>query len=157
MLAGEGPLEIFPIVGYCPIVTERQIDHRIAAIKKELAALGPVHPGSLTRQYNVCGSASCRCKTDPAQRHGPYYQLSYAHRRKSTSTFVREVDLAEVEQHLCNYGRLRALVGEWIDLSTERARLIRALRQQPSTGKSPRPKPLSLGIRRRSMRTREAP
>jgi hypothetical protein len=131
-------------------VTEHEIDVRIAAIKRELTAIGPLHPGSISRQYNVCGSASCRCKTDPAQRHGPYYQLSYAHRRKSTSTFVRELDLPEVEQQLRNYERLRALVEEWIDLSTERARLLRALRKQQSTGKIARGKQLSLGIRRRA-------
>jgi len=130
-------------------MTEREIDTRIAAIKTELAALGPLHPGSITRQYNVCGNPTCRCKADPAQRHGPYYQLSYAHRRKSTSSFVREADLAEVEQQLRNYERLRALVEEWVALSTERARLIRALRKQQSTGKNRRPKQLSLKTRRR--------
>lgn len=137
-------------------MTEREIDHRIAAIKTELAALGPLHPGSISRQYNVCGNATCRCKADPAHRHGPYYQLSYGHQRKSTSTFVREPDLAAIEQQLRNYARLRALVDEWIGLSIERARLARALRQQPSTGKNRRRQPLSLDNRRRPMRKRQA-
>jgi len=46
-------------------------------IKAELAALGEMRPGSLSRQYNVCGKPNCRCK-DPQnpQRHGPCYQLS---------------------------------------------------------------------------------
>ena len=129
-------------------MTEREIDKRIAAIKTELAALGPLHPGSITRQYNVCGNPTCRCKADPAQRHGPYYQLSYAHRRKSTSRFIREADLAEVKQQLRNYERLRALVEEWVALSTERARLLRAVRKQQSTGKNRRPQQLSLETRR---------
>jgi hypothetical protein len=131
-------------------MTEREIDKRIAAIKGELAALGPLHPGSISRQYNVCGSPSCRCKADPAQRHGPYYQLSYAYQRKSTSTFVREPDLAEVQQQLRTYERLRALIDEWVALSIERARLRRVLRKQKSTAKIPRPKRLSLGTRRPS-------
>jgi uncharacterized protein DUF6788 len=137
-------------------MTEREIDNRITAIKTELAALGPLHPGSISRQYNVCGNPTCRCKADPAQRHGPYYQLSYGHQRKSTSTFVREPDLAAVEQQLRTYERLRALVDEWIGLSIERARLARALRKQQSTGKSRSEKPLSLDNRRRPMRKRKA-
>jgi hypothetical protein len=128
-------------------MTERQIDQRISTIKKELAGLGPLHPGSISRQYNVCGAPTCRCKTDPANRHGPYYQLSYAHRRRSTSTFVRESDLAEVQYQLRNYERLRVLVDEWIALSTDRARLLRARRKQQSTGKIRSPKQLSLEIR----------
>jgi uncharacterized protein DUF6788 len=137
-------------------MTEREIDNRITAIKHELAALGSLHPGSLSRQYNVCGNPTCRCKADPAQRHGPYYQLSYGHQRKSTSTFVREPELAAVEQQLQNYERLRALVDEWIGLSIERARLARALRKQQSTGKTRRQQPLSLDNRRPPMRKRNA-
>jgi hypothetical protein len=137
-------------------MTEREIDIRISAIKYELLALGPLHPGSITRQYNTCGSPSCRCKSDPAQRHGPYYQLSYGHQRKSSSTFVREPDLAAIEQQLRNYERLRALVDEWVGLSIERARLTRALRKQLSTGKKQSEKPISLGNRGRSMRKRKA-
>jgi len=137
-------------------MTEREIDKRITAIKNELAALGPLHPGSISRQYNVCGNPTCRCKADPAQRHGPYYQLSYGHQRKSTSTFVREPELAAVEQQLRNYERLRALVDEWIGLSIARARLGRALRKQQSTDKIRRQQPLSLDNRRRPMRKRRA-
>jgi hypothetical protein len=97
---------------------------------------------------------NCRCKADPAQRHGPYYQLSYAYRRKSTSTFVREADLAEVEQQLRNYARLRALVDEWVALSTQRARIARALRKRQSTGKNRGAQQLSLEILRPSARKR---
>ena len=136
-------------------MTEREIDNRITAIKHELTALGPLHPGSISRQYNVCGNPTCRCKADPAQRHGPYYQLSYAHQRKSTSTFVREPDLTAVEQQLRNYERLRALVDEWVELSIERARLARALRKQQSTGKNRRKQPSSLDNRRHPMRKRK--
>jgi hypothetical protein len=103
-------------------MTEREIDKPINAIKNELAALGPLHPGSISRQYNVCGNPTCRCTADPAQRHGPYYQLSDAYQRTSTSTFVREPDLAAVEQQRRTYDRLRALVDEWVGLSIERAR-----------------------------------
>jgi hypothetical protein len=131
-------------------MTEREIEHRIAAIKRALCALGPLRPGSLSRQYNVCGNPTCRCKADPPQRHGPYYQLSYTHRRKSSSQFVREPELAEVEQQLRNYERLRTLVDEWIQLGIERARLRRALHQQQSTAKNHRSQRRSLGNRPRA-------
>jgi len=106
-------------------MTEREIERRIAAIKRALTALGPLRPGSISRQYNVCGSPQCRCKADPAQRHGPYYQLSYTHQRKSSSEFVREQDLREVQRQLDTHARLRALVAEWIGLGIQQARLIR--------------------------------
>jgi Family of unknown function (DUF6788) len=110
-------------------MTQREIDRRIAAIKRALVALGPLRPGSISRQYNVCGSATCRCKADPAARHGPYYQLSYTHRRRSSSEFVREQDLDDVQRQLENYERLRALVEEWIALGIQQARLGREARK----------------------------
>jgi len=131
-------------------MTAREIEHRIAAIKRELATLGPLHPGSLSRQYNVCGNPTCRCKADPPQRHGPYYQLSYTHQKKSSSRFVRESDLAAVEQQLRNYERLRALVDEWIGLAIERARPLRALPVKKSTTKNRRSERASLGNPRRT-------
>ena len=112
-------------------MTAREIEQRIAAIKRELGALGPLRPGSLSRQYNVCGNPTCRCKADPPQRHGPYSQLSYTHQRKSSSEFVRAEDLAEVEIQLHNYERLRTLVDEWIGLGLQRARLLREARKRP--------------------------
>ena len=55
--------------------------------KCDLAALGDLRPGSLSIQYNVCGSPGCRCKADPPVKHGPYYQVSYT-RKSSTKPWV---------------------------------------------------------------------
>jgi hypothetical protein len=94
-----------------------QIHQRIRAIKAELSELGPLHPGTLTEQYNVCGTPGCRCK-DPNNpvKHGPYHQLSFTWRGKSTSRFVREPRIELTQQKLANYKRLRELTNEWVGL-----------------------------------------
>jgi len=96
---------------------ERQIEH----LKRQLAALGPMHPGSLSEQYNVCGKPGCRCK-DPQhpQKHGPYYQLSFTWRGKSRTRFVRAERLAGMRQKIANYKHFRELTDEWVDLVVER-------------------------------------
>lgn len=100
-----------------------KIERRIEAIRQRLTHLGPMHPGSLTEQYNVCGKAGCRCK-DPKkpQKHGPYYQLSFTWRGKSTTRFVRLEQVEEMRQKVANYKRFRELVNEWVDLEVERER-----------------------------------
>jgi macrodomain Ter protein organizer (MatP/YcbG family) len=75
--------------------------------------------GSLSEQYNVCGTPGCRCKTSQRHRHGPYYQLSYTRNGKSTTRFVRREALAAVKNQLRNYARLRSLVNRWIDLAIQ--------------------------------------
>ena len=65
---------------------------RIRQIKDMLSQLGPVLPGSLSTQWNVCGKPGCRCK-DPKKprKHGPYYQLSFTVDGKSSSLFVKKL------------------------------------------------------------------
>ena len=100
------------------------IGKNIETVKAELLALGEMRPGSLTRQYNVCGKAKCRCK-DPEnpRRHGPYYKLSYAHKGKFTTQFIRKEVLARVRAELANYKKFRRLSAQWVDLSLKLAKL----------------------------------
>jgi hypothetical protein len=122
--------------------TLEQLDRRIEAIKRALTRLGPLRPGSISRQYNICGTPGCRCKADPPQKHGPYHQLNYTWRSRSRTEFVRDQDLAAATTELANYQRLRALSDQWVELGIERAHVLRALRKPLSTGhnrRSPRP------------------
>jgi hypothetical protein len=129
-----------------------QIDRRIAEIKRALTQLGPLRPGSISRQYNICGTTGCRCKADPPDKHGPYHQLNFTWRGRSHTEFVREQDLAEAAAELDSYQQLRSLSEEWIALGIERARLRRDLRKPKSTAKSRDEKRRSLDNRRRSIR-----
>ena len=97
----------------------RDLRAQIAAIKRELAQLQELRPGSLSRQYNVCGSPGCRCKAKPPQKHGPYYHLSYTRKGKGGTRSVNRADLPLIRTQLANYARLRDLVDRWIDLASE--------------------------------------
>ena len=95
-----------------------RIEARIAQIQSQLQAQGPMRPGSLSRQYNVCGKAGCRCKAPKhPRRHGPYYQLNYVYRGKKTSKFIRREILKQVRTELANYKRFRHLTEQWIGLA----------------------------------------
>lgn len=121
---------------------DRQLNHavgmiqhdpqkRVAEIKRALFELGPLHPGSISEQYNICGTPGCRCK-DPAnpQKHGPYYQLSYGWRGKSSSLFVRPDQVRAMREKVANYKRLQELVKEWVDLAMDMERLERVAQKR---------------------------
>jgi hypothetical protein len=124
------------------------LEAQIETLKQDIVGLGDLRPGKLSQQYNVCGKADCRCKTDPPQKHGPYYQVSFTHNGKSSTQFVREENLAAVQLQLRNYQRLRELMDRWITLGMELSRL----KLQPSEGSrsvSPkRPRGQRVGKRR---------
>ncbi len=98
-------------------VSAESLEKRIQSLKHQISQLGDLRPGALSKQYNICGNPNCRCKADPPVKHGPYYQISFTRHGKSSSQFVREEDLVEVQQQLENYRQLRQLVDEWITLS----------------------------------------
>jgi hypothetical protein len=80
----------------------RALRAQIAAIKRELAQLQELRPGSLSRQYNVCGSPGCRCKAKPPHKHGPYYHLSYTRKGKGGTRSVNRADLIDLASELSN-------------------------------------------------------
>ena len=101
----------------------RSLEGQIAKIKSDLDRLSDLRPGSLSEQYNVCGNPNCRCKDDPPKKHGPYYQLSYTRKGRSSSKFVKKPHVSEVRKQLKNYARLRTLVDRWIERSSELCQL----------------------------------
>src|SRR5437660_12430508 len=90
--------------------TIQNLETQIGRIKTLLQRQGAMRPGSLSRQYNVCGKPGCRCKDrEHPLPHGPYYQLDYAYRGKKPSKFIRREILGQVRTepaHSKRFGRL---------------------------------------------------
>ena len=88
-------------------------EKRIKQIKQEISKLKPFHPGSIKKQFNVCGKAGCKCK-DPKKpiKHGPYYQLSYSCNGKSSTKFIKERDLTQTQIYVDRYKRFKTLINE---------------------------------------------
>lgn len=109
---------------------------RIKEIQKIISKLGEMRPGSVSMQYNVCGNPTCRCKDkENPQKHGPYYQLSYTHKGKSTTEFVKAENVDEIKQQVANFREFKKLTEEWVDLSVK----IAKLRKKEAAKKSKRP------------------
>lgn len=102
--------------------TIQKLEAKIGQIKAQLQNQGPMRPGSISRQFNVCGKPGCCCK-DPKRprRHGPYYQLNYVYRGKKTSRFIRKEALKQVRTELANYKSFRRLTEQWIGLALQAA------------------------------------
>ncbi len=89
-----------------------QIERRIARIKEALSHLGPMRPGSLSRQYK-----------DRKNKTGAYWQISYTRQMKSRTEYVREDWVPEIRRQIANHKRFKKLIDQWIDLDIERSKL----------------------------------
>lgn len=91
--------------------SQARIEAEIDRIKKSLAQLGRMHPGSLSSQKRARG--------------GEYHQLSYSHGGRGYTKYVRPEDVPKVRQELGNYRRFRELTSKWVQLEIELAKLKR--------------------------------
>ena len=90
----------------------RRTEDQIEGIKQELMALGPLRPGSITRQYRL-----------PKQKLRPFYQISYTHRMRSRSEYVRPDNLATLRKETATFKRFRKLIDRWVALALTASQL----------------------------------
>ena len=100
----------------------QQIERRIDRIKQELQGLGPMRPGSLTRQYR-----------DPKKRTGAYWQISYTRQMRSRTEYVRQEWVRETRQRIATHKRFKQLIDRWLDLSIEHSQMVMKMETKKST------------------------
>jgi len=91
----------------------QQIERRIKEIKETLCHLGPMRPGSLTRQYK-----------DRQNTTGAYWQISYTRQMKSRTEYVRAEWVEEIRRQIATHKQFKRLIDQWIDLDIERSKLV---------------------------------
>ena len=101
----------------------RQIEQRIARIKEALGRIGPMRPGSLTRQYR-----------NPKERVGAYWQISYTRQMRSRTEYIRREWVAEIRKQIAQYKRFKSLFDEWADLSIEHSQLTMQIAKKEGAG-----------------------
>jgi len=101
----------------------KQLENEIRKIKNELSELGPMRPGTLSLQYKA-----------PAEKKGPYYQLSYTHKMKSRTQYVRPEWVDEIRMQIEVYKRFKKLVEKWIELSIDHSQ--KRMKQDKKTRKA---------------------
>src|SRR5512135_36179 len=94
---------------------EAQLEKKIGKLKEKIAALGEVHPGTLSKQYNICGNPTCKCKDpDKPVKHGPYYNLSYTFHGRSKTKFIRQELVRDFMGYTSSYKKLKDYVDELV-------------------------------------------
>ena len=102
----------------------QKLEAEIAMLLRQIAALGPLRPGTLYSRLNVCGKPGCRCcRPNNPIKHGPYHYLSYTFKGKSHTEFVAERDLPEVAEAVRAYNEFRRLAERLVECNIALARL----------------------------------
>ncbi len=96
-----------------------EIQEKIAEIQQALAAMQYLSSGTLMKRMKVCGNPRCRCATDPAARHGPYYEWSHLKGGKLRHRTLTPEQAELMRLAIANYRKARKLLRAW-EAQTER-------------------------------------
>lgn len=101
----------------------QQIERKLDQIKDSVMEIGPMRPGSLTRQYKK-----------PKEKTGPYWQISYTRNMKSRTEYIRQECVTDIRRQIATYKQFKNMIDQWVDLSIE----LSILNMQIAKGKASR-------------------
>ena len=96
-------------------MSERKLERlqeAIHGIKREIGEIAPMRPGSLSQQAR---------KTK--NKYGAYWHLSYTHRGKGHTQYIRDAFVPQVKAEISHFKRFRKLIDRLIAMSIERSQL----------------------------------
>ena len=107
-------------------LSSKQLEKRLrdcrseyARIKARIRDVGFICEGSLVERWTSCGKPNCRCTSDPPQRHGPYYQLTWKERGKTVTRRLSPEQAQLYQQWIANRRELEALLHQMREISWE--------------------------------------
>jgi len=93
--------------------TPKGAQRRIEEIRRKVSNVDLVCSGTLQKRMKTCGRSYCRCSSDPAALHGPYYEWTrYVDGRLVHKTLSPEQAM-ELEKAMANHRKMQALLGKW--------------------------------------------
>jgi len=90
-----------------------ELRRRTQELRKRISQIDYLASGTLHIRTKTCGRANCRCSTDPAARHGPYYEWS---RRQGGRLVHHSISADQAEllaRALDNHGEVAKLLARW--------------------------------------------
>ncbi len=103
------------------------------AAKASLGEVGFTCEGSLVERYTSCHNPNCRC-ADPAERHGPYWQLSWKEGGRTVSRIISAEEAELYREWVANRHRLEEVLTEMRRISRQAAEQIAADTGHPFQG-----------------------
>jgi hypothetical protein len=115
----------------------RRYQTEYALLKARLRQVGFICQGSLVERWMRCGKPNCACASNPARRHGPYFQLSWKKKAKTNSRRLSPEHAAFYRQWVANRQRLESIIQKMQHVSQKaRRHLLHSEKLKKVTPKS---------------------
>jgi len=107
-------------------VAERlaKLEQRHRELAAQIAEVGIIVAGSVTRRYTHCTSTGCQCNADPPTPHGPYWQWTAKVNGKTVTRRLSARQAQLYQEWIGNDRRIRSLLAQIRTIDTKAAELI---------------------------------
>jgi Family of unknown function (DUF6788) len=86
-------------------------------LRAQLAELSVFCKGTVLERRMTCGKPACACGTEPARRHGPYFEWTYKETGKTVNVRLTPEAVAAYRAGTAEWRRLRRLLTRLESLS----------------------------------------
>jgi len=87
-------------------------ERRYQELAAQIAEVGLIAAGSVTRRFTRCTSPGCRCNADPPAPHGPYWQWTAKVDGKTVTRRLTPREAELYQEWIRNDRRVRALLDQ---------------------------------------------
>lgn len=99
--------------------TVEELEKKRDVLRKGVAAVGDMRPGSLVERYRRCGKTGCHCANEGDRGHGPSWSLTRAVDGKTITTIIPAKSVEQTRKDIAEYQRFRGLARDLIDVNEQ--------------------------------------
>ena len=99
-------------------------ERRYRQLATQLAEIGFISAGSVTRRYTRCGTPGCKCHDDPPQAHGPYYQWTAKVNGKTVTRRLRAEEAKLYQEWIANDRRMRQVIQQMRQVAEKASKVL---------------------------------
>ncbi len=101
-----------------------EYERRHRELAAQIAEIGIVAAGSVTRRYTRCTSVGCRCNADPPTPHGPYWQWTAKVNGKTVTKRLTAKEAQLYQEWIGNDRRIKTLLKQIRTVDAKAAELM---------------------------------
>jgi hypothetical protein len=101
-----------------------QYDRRHRELAAQIAEIGIVAAGNVTRRYTRCTSVGCRCNADLPTPHGPYWQWTAKVNGKTVTKRLTAKEAQLYQEWIGNDRRIKTLLDQIRKVDAKAAELL---------------------------------
>ena len=90
-----------------------RVRERSRELRRTINQMDFVASGTIHKRTKVCGRQNCRCATDPAVRHGPYYEWSRRQDGRLVHSIITPEQATLFTRAIQNYREIQQLLRRW--------------------------------------------